>query len=125
MFPNPYDTIYHLLAARSRGDVAAALACYEPGATVVLQPGNIASGEAAIKTYTQTTMSLPITFGGREIVEADGIALHVSQWTLQTDTGDKISGRTSDVLRRQSDGNWLLLIDNPWGTQLLDAVAQL
>jgi len=27
-----------------------------------------------------------------------------------------LTGRNGDVLRRQSDGSWRFVIDNPWGT---------
>lgn len=120
IFSKPLDTISYLLAARSRGDVGAALSCYEPNATVVVEPGKIATGEATIKGFTETVISLPITFGSHKIVEGEDIALHLSQWTLRPAEGAEISGRTTDILRRQPDGNWLLAIDNPWGSSLLD-----
>jgi len=120
MFLNPYDTVYHLLAARSRGDTAAALACYDTEAGVVVQPGTITTGEAGIRRFTKTTMTQPIAFGDREIMEVDGIALHLSKWTLRPGGGPEIVGRTTDVLRRQPDGSWLMLIDNPWGVSVLD-----
>ena len=120
IFSKPLDTISYLVAARSRGDIEAALACYELNATVVMEPGKFATGEDAIKTFTQATISLPVIFGDREIVEAEDIALHVSQWTLRPTDGPEIAGRRTDVLRRQTDGNWLLAIDNPWGSALLD-----
>jgi len=27
-----------------------------------------------------------------------------------------LTGQNADVLRRQSDGSWRFVIDNPWGT---------
>ena len=30
-----------------------------------------------------------------------------------------MSGRSSDILRRQPDGNWLIALDNPWGTDIV------
>jgi ketosteroid isomerase-like protein len=116
----PLDTIFHLLAARSRGDLTAALNCYEANATVVREPGKFACGETAVKTFIEATIALPITFGEHAIVEAEDIALHFSQWTIRRADGSEIVGRTTDVLRRQPDGNWLLAIDNPWGSSLLD-----
>jgi ketosteroid isomerase-like protein len=42
-----------------------------------------------------------------------------SDWTLSgTDPNDnavELAGRTSDVARRQLDGNWVFVIDNPFG----------
>jgi ketosteroid isomerase-like protein len=31
----------------------------------------------------------------------------------------RMDGVTSDVLRRQADGRWLFVIDNPWGAGVL------
>jgi ketosteroid isomerase-like protein len=28
----------------------------------------------------------------------------------------KLAGHSADVLRRQIDGSWRFVIDNPWGT---------
>jgi ketosteroid isomerase-like protein len=30
-----------------------------------------------------------------------------------------MAGESSDVLRRQRDGRWLIALDNPWGADLL------
>jgi hypothetical protein len=72
-FSKPLDTIFHLLAARSRGDLAAAVDCYEANATVVIEPGRFAR-ETAIKSFTEATIALPITFGERAVVEGEDIA---------------------------------------------------
>jgi ketosteroid isomerase-like protein len=31
-----------------------------------------------------------------------------------------LAGQTSDVVRRQTDGTWLLIIDNPYGAAAAD-----
>lgn len=31
----------------------------------------------------------------------------------------QINGRSSAILRRQADGNWLIALDNPWGTDVV------
>jgi ketosteroid isomerase-like protein len=45
----------------------------------------------------------------------------MAKWTLNGTSPEggpvEIAGQTSDVLRRQSDGNWLIVIDNPFGAQ--------
>jgi ketosteroid isomerase-like protein len=120
----PLDTICTLVRARERGDKDAAFACYERDATVVMAPGKTGSGEAVVKGFIDATMPMPLTFTDREIVESGDIALHCSQWTItQTDSAGEantLSGRTADVLRKQADGSWLIAIDNPWGSAILD-----
>ena len=51
------------------------------------------------------------------------MALFCSKWSL-TGTGPdgkpmQLGGLSSDILRRQADGTWLIAIDNPWGTAIL------
>jgi len=31
----------------------------------------------------------------------------------------QMNGRSSDILRHQLDGNWLIALDNPWGTNIV------
>lgn len=114
-FATPLDTITTLLEARARGDIDAAVACYERTALVVLQPGLRKRGREAIRGLVGATIGLPISFSRRVIVETENVALHISHWKLKPEAGPEVTGATSDVLRRQADGRWLLAIDNPWG----------
>jgi ketosteroid isomerase-like protein len=126
----PYSTPALLFDAvvrsRNEGDIATYLACYERDATIVLQPGTVASGEAGLRAFFTFYLSLKPVFTvvRREFLEGSEVTLHLSQWTLTgTDaSGQAIAwaGRTTDVLRKQSDGSWLVSLDNPWGTSLLD-----
>jgi ketosteroid isomerase-like protein len=67
-------------------------------------------------TATKGTLDLKVT----RILEASDLALVVGAWSF-TGTGPdgepvKLTGHNADVLRRQADGSWRFVIDNPWGT---------
>ena len=119
----PIGTITMLVDARQRGDVEAAIAAYEPTATVVAQPGQITRGKGVIRAFIAAASGLPLSFSDRQIIIGDDVALHFSKWstTAEDASGNKreMTGWTSDVLRRRSDGLWLVAIDNPWAAAML------
>ena len=56
-----------------------------------------------------------------KIFQTDDVALLFSSWTLTgkdpEDGSPRVtSGQTSDVIRKQADGSWLFVIDNPEGS---------
>jgi ketosteroid isomerase-like protein len=125
---NPIDTVNQLIEARSRGDIDAAAAFYEPEATIIAMPGTIVSGMNAIRAVLTRFASLKGNFhrGKHQLIEAGNLAFYYSDWSMdlidQTGKAIQMNGRTADVLRRQEDGSWLIAFDNPWGTSVLDAV---
>jgi uncharacterized protein (TIGR02246 family) len=127
---SPLDTINNLTAAINRGELDAMLNCFEPDAVLVVQalagqPGQIARGAAAIREAYGGFVSLKPTLRRRaqQVVEAGDIALHFSRWTLVASSPDgnevERTASSSDVLRKQSDGRWLVLIYNPYGTSMV------
>jgi uncharacterized protein (TIGR02246 family) len=128
---SPLDTINNLTAAINRGDLTSMLNLFEPDAVLIVQslvgqPGQIVRGGVAIREAYAGFVSLKPTLRrqAQQIVEAGGIALHCSRWTLTATSpdGKKIerTGVSSDVLRKQSDGRWLTLIYNPYGTSMME-----
>jgi uncharacterized protein (TIGR02246 family) len=102
-------------------DVEALLSLYEPTATLVPSPGSPVNGHAAIREAIQGFLSRggQMKIAIKEVFQAGDIALLLSRWTINrtdpVDTSIERTGQTSDVARRQSDGTWLLVIDNPYG----------
>jgi ketosteroid isomerase-like protein len=91
----------------------------------VAQPGQVAEGHAAIWEALQAffAMQPTLTLQKHQVVTCGDIALSMDQWTL-TETGPDgqpmfMEGTAVEVLRQQSDGQWLYVIDNPWGTGIL------
>ena len=121
----PEDTVDAFFAAFNRNDVESVIACYEPTAAFVAQPGQIAEGHAAIRDAVNAFLILnpTLTPEKKSLVKANGLALSIVKWTLTGTAPDRspvrMEGTTSDVLRQQADGRWLYAIDNPWGAGIL------
>jgi len=121
----PEDTVRNLIKAINNGDAATAAAQYEPEAILVVEPGKIARGSEQIREAMIGFTALKPTLQSEkdEILVAGDTALLLSNWSLNG-TGPageavQMGGKSTDILRRQSGGNWLIAIDNPWGVDLL------
>ncbi|HXM35203.1 MAG TPA: nuclear transport factor 2 family protein [Pyrinomonadaceae bacterium] len=105
----------------SAGDLEALVSLYEPDAAMVQQSGPPLNGLAAIRANLANFLALngQMILTVARVIQGGDIALLLSKWTLKgTDPSGgavELAGQTSDVVRRQKDGTWLLIIDNPYG----------
>ena len=117
----PAEVITVFSRRLEQGDLEGALGLYEPAAVLVPQPGEQVSGLAAIRPALAQLIALKPTLTGdlAKVLEADGVALVVNRWTLRGTGPDgapvRLAGVSADVLRRQPDGTWRILVDDPWG----------
>jgi len=107
--------------AFNRRDVEELLTLYEPDAALVPQPGRQVTGLAAIRTALEEflTLKATLTVETHSVVVTPDVALLQGEWTLRGTAPDgsaiKMGGPEAEVLRRQPDGSWRCIIDNPMG----------
>jgi ketosteroid isomerase-like protein len=117
---SPEETSSLFTDAINSSDLDAVIALYEPDATS-LPP----TGEAAVSTNDarramfsgmmalNPTIALHVT----RTLESGDVAMVTGSWTLEGKDPDgnavMMDGHYADVVRRQSDGSWLFVIDNP------------
>ena len=123
---NTPEEISRLAAeAITSGHLDAALTLYEPDATFVM-PNALGGGSVTGLTGLREAfkgflaISPVLTINPERTVVAGDTALVIGNWTLTGRDGDgndiDIGGRYADVVRRQPDGSWLFVIDNPNGS---------
>jgi uncharacterized protein (TIGR02246 family) len=114
-----------LMKAVERGDLDAAVALYEPNATFVVAPDRVVTGRAAIREVLQA-MAANAT-GNVEAVtvvpSADGsvaITRTKGSVTISGPDGKPVTTafHSVEVVRKQPDGTWLFVIDDPSGDGL-------
>lgn len=121
----PISTVLTMTDAFQEGDITAVLKTYEPGAVVVGEPGKHLQGEAALRQMFAGFVALKpkFTYGGHDVVQAGDIALHIAPWQMVgvDPEGRPVQGQglSVAVLRKQADGRWLMVIDQPFGDRLL------
>jgi uncharacterized protein (TIGR02246 family) len=101
------------------GDLDGLVALYEPAAVFEPQPGVVVEGRQAIRQALAELLALRPTMVAEtvEVLRADDVALVVNEWTMTGTAPDgsevRQGGRSSDVVRRQPSGGWLVLVDKP------------
>lgn len=122
---SPLTVITQLVAAMNARDLETAMTLFEPGASFVIKPGQVVSGTAGIRQALEGFMALKptLTIEAQELVQAGDVAQYCARWSLKgvdpSGAAVQLSGRSSSILRRQYNGKWLFLVDNPWGTDIV------
>ena len=101
------------------GDVDGIVALYEKGATLLTQDAGPLIGHQAIREYLGPlmTMKAKIRMGVQKVVQVGDIAAIYNDWHLTATTPDgqkmEMSGKATEIVRRQPDGTWLFVLDDP------------
>lgn len=118
----PEALLTHFSQAMNRGDIETVLSLYEDEACLVPQPHRPAvQGKAAIREALHPFIALKarIEIQRTTSVQAGDVALLRSAWRLTGIGPDGISVDMShdstDVMRRQPNGQWKIAIDHPFG----------
>ncbi|UXI69448.1 YybH family protein [Tahibacter amnicola] len=121
MYPHSAEDVHTLFEQRfNAGDLDGLMALFEPRARLIAQPGTTVQGLDAIRDAMGGFLALRgrFSFSRRDLLPGDDLAILWSDWQLEGTAVDgapvRLSGRTADVVRRQSDGRWLIALDNPW-----------
>jgi ketosteroid isomerase-like protein len=118
----PEQVLASIVSGINSGDLDSLMPLYESDAAFATQPGSLAHGAAGVgEALTgfismNGTLDLEVT----RVLEVDGLALVTGVWSFEGTGPDgepvRLAARNADVLRRQVDGSWRFVIDNPWGT---------
>jgi ketosteroid isomerase-like protein len=117
---SPQEVISHFERLLGERDLEGLIGLYEPDAAFQT-PAGVITGHAAIRAALAEFVALGPTMNGeiQKVIEVDGTALLINRWTLEGTAPDgspvQMAGVSSDIMRRQPDGSWRVLVDDPWG----------
>jgi len=127
MAKTPEQTIDQADGAFNRGDLEAVLSHYEENAVWVVKPGHIVSGKPALRKEFEEIFRInpQVIKEKSHVVECGDLALCSIKWSLAGTASDGAplneGGFASTIMRRQADGHWKIVIDNPLGPAILES----
>jgi len=103
------------------GDIEGALSSFHDDALYVSQPGTFVKGKTEIRKALEFLCGMRPDLQAQRSVsfETGEIAAWLDEWTLKATTPDGVkldmNGTSSDIMKRLPNGNWVYLVDNPYG----------
>ncbi len=120
---SPAQLMQEYAARAARGDLDGLIELYEPDAVFQPDYGTRLVGHDQLRSALSEFLALgpQITYEDEpDVVIVGDVALVSNFWSMTGTSPDGArigeSGTSADVCRRQSDGTWRVLIDQPRGT---------
>lgn len=119
----PEEVLSSVVDGINTGNMDSVLTLYESAACFTPKPGQIVKGQQSIRQNLQVFIDMKgkLESNVKRVLQASDLALIISEWSFNGTGPDgnpvNFASTATDVLRRQSDGTWLITIDNPWGTE--------
>jgi uncharacterized protein (TIGR02246 family) len=103
------------------GDLEGLLTLYADDCVVPGQEGAVLRGKEAIREWLKAFIDTgaKLSFSGSVVFQAGDIALTHNAWSMSGDA--PMEGVTAEVVRKQADGTWCYIVDNPFGGAVLQA----
>ena len=118
----PEDVLDLQVKEFNKGNISFLMTLYENGACFASKPGQTEKDLKNIRQSLQSFIDMRSKLEAKvkRVLQANDLTLLITEWSINGTRPDgesiNLTGRGTVILRRQSDGNWLMVIENPWGT---------
>lgn len=121
-----FETVDKLDKAFNNKDIEAVLAFYDDAATVVVEPGKCIEGKIALRNMFEKIFELNYMAKQEkmQVIQSGNLALFISKWVLMDTSKNEATiireSCATCVFRKNQYEQWRLVIDNSFGTAILD-----
>jgi len=118
----PEQVLESIVTGINSGNLDSLMPLYESEAAFAGEPGGLAHGPQGVSEALAGFISMngELDLEVTRVLEVDDLALVIGVWSFDGTGADgepvRLASKNADVLRRQTDGTWRFVIDNPWGT---------
>lgn len=113
------DAHQSLAAAYNTGDLNTVLNMYDTSGIIVAEPENPVSGKEKFEAAVKGILSIK---GKMEIktvycLQSEDVAIGRSEWSIRDGGEVKVAAKGIELMKRQQDGTWKVLIDHAFGAE--------
>lgn len=102
-------------AAINSADIDGLVALFETDGAAVHLDGSVVAGQPALRAMFRELLTMIKQIEGttRKVFVLGDMALTSAEWCANAGTPEEMSGTSAEVARRQPDGTWRFVIDDP------------
>jgi ketosteroid isomerase-like protein len=121
-FITPEDLLNLQVEEFNKGNINFLMTLYENDACFASKPGHVVNDLESIRQAFQglINMGRKLEARAKRVLYAGNLALLITEWSINGTEPDgkpiNLTGRGTIVLRRQPNDTWLMVIENPCGT---------
>ena len=121
MATKPDQVIVEFTNYFNADDTEGLLSMYEDGALLLLEPTSTPEECRDLRSVVQTYLDMKgtITIEASSALVVGDLALTHSRWRFAVPGDEPLLAVSAEVARRQSDGTWKYVIDNPYSGDIL------
>ena len=113
------DVHSSLAAAYNTGDLNTVMSIYDGSGIIVADPANPVSGKEKFEEAVKGILAIEGTMEIKTVycLQVGDVAVGRSEWRITDDGKTKVAAKGIELLKRQSDGTWRVLIDHAFGAE--------